>query len=154
MSGIYVSCKFDSAGVVDLLNWAKDNLPDEIPLTKCEDIHSTIVYSDRRFPCEIGSQIRITHPQVVQIKGLKLLGRDEDEFACLALVIETPLLESFHKTMKNLGANHYFDDYVPHITLSYEVPKDFDLSTISAPTHVQLVPSLIQFEPLKTREQL
>jgi hypothetical protein len=35
-----------------------------------------------------------------------------------------------HEDMVSKGASHDFDDYVPHITLTYDAPADLDVSKI------------------------
>jgi len=146
-TGVYASCVYDEKSLKNLEKWLNDQcdlIPDPVPMEK---IHTTIVYSRKDFPCPVGEEIQLRNPIDFYPSGFALLGNPEDELACLVMVLDAEPLELVHEMLIQEGAQHDYDDYIPHITLSYSVPKNFDYSTIEIPK-IDLKPNKIKFEPL------
>lgn len=146
-TGIYASCSYDEESLSKLQIWLEgqnDLIPMPVPL---ENIHTTVVYSRADFPCPIGQSIHLTDSQPFCPSGFTLLGKPEDEMACLVMLLDADALVHVHNFCLNEGAKHDYEDYIPHVTLSYQVPKDFDHSQIQVPDFC-LKPNAIKFEPL------
>ena len=146
-TGVYASCSYDEDSLQLLADWMEghnDLIPMPVPM---EQIHTTVVYSRKDFPCPIGEDIQLQNPLSFCPAGFALLGKTEDELACLVLLLDADPLVDVHEYLVDQGAQHDYDDYIPHVTLSYGVPKDFDHSSIRVPDFC-LKPSKIKFEPL------
>jgi len=146
-TGIYASCSYDEESLHKLQIWLEgqnDLIPMPVPK---EQIHTTVVYSRKDFPCPVGEDIHLPNAQSFCPSGFTLLGQHEDDSACLVMLLDADPLIDVHELLIQEGAQHDFDDYIPHITLSYSVPKDFDHSLIEIPDFC-LKPSKIKFEPL------
>lgn len=146
-TGVYASCSYDDQSLQKLADWMNDHndlIPMPVPLEK---IHTTVVYSRAEFPCPIGKAIHLSDSQPFCPSGFTLLGKPEDEMACLVMLLDAEPLVHVHNFCVNEGAKHDYEDYIPHVTLSYRVPKDFDHSQIEIPDFC-LKPNAIKFEPL------
>ena len=146
-TGVYASCSYDDHSLQKLADWMNDHndlIPMLVPLDK---IHTTVVYSRADFPCPIGESIHLADSQPFYPSGFALLGKPEDKMACLVMLLDADALVNVHNLCLNEGAKHDYEDYIPHVTLSYQVPKNFDHSQIKIPDFC-LKPNVIKFEPL------
>ena len=146
-TGVYASCSYHEDSLKDLAKWLQDH-DDIIPMpVDLDKIHTTVVYSRKDFPCPIGEDIHLKKPLPFCPSGFTLLGRPEDELACLVMLLDAEPLVDVHDLCVQEGAEHDYGDYIPHVTLSYGVPKDFDYTGIRIPNFC-LKPEKIKFEPL------
>lgn len=146
-TGVYVSCTYDESSLKKLGEWM-DGKSDVIPMpVPMDQIHTTIVYSRKEFPCKVGEEISIPNPQTFCPNGFTLLGNPADDQACLVMLLDADPLINIHELLVQEGAEHDYDDYIPHVTLSYGVPWDFDHKSIDPPDFC-LKPSKIKFEEL------
>ena len=147
-TGVYASCTYHQTSLNKLAKWMvehEDLIQAPVPL---EQIHTTVIYSRKDFDCQVlGKSIKATDPQWLWPSGFALLGKPEDEKACLVMLLDAGSLVNIHNFFVEHGAEHDYDDYIPHITLSYDVPKDFDLSSLTLPDFC-FIPNEIKFEPL------
>jgi hypothetical protein len=65
----------------------------------------------------------------------------------LVAVLDAPELVKAHEEYISKGCTHDFPEYIPHVTISYEVPSSFDLTTLTQFTGF-LIPSYFYVEPL------
>lgn len=112
MAGTYIAVKFDEATLDRIESIQKQlNLYNIVPRDK---LHSTICYSRvdvPYFPDET--------PKVIgKSKGLLIFNNDK---RALVLTIDSPYLVSKHELTKELGATYDYPDYIPHVTLSYDI---------------------------------
>lgn len=78
-----------------------------------DEMHCTIIYSLRGDP-----NVRpYNKGWTAEASGLRLLGENKN---CLVLELESEDLQRRHEQLKYNGLTHTFDEYIPHITLSYE----------------------------------
>jgi hypothetical protein len=129
-----------------LLAWAEKNgIPSP---TMLEDFHTTIVYSRvsiSDYPVRLsvmhrGWRFAIDHFEMLPTKP----GGDK---MVLVGVLKAEVLEELHRGLLTLGATHDFPDYIPHISISYEIPVDFDVTALVPPVE-DLYPEFIYLEPL------
>lgn len=151
MPGVYASCTYTESSLEALAEWLEDHI-DIIPVPVTSNkIHTTIVYSHKRFEVsdehidQLNSKIGDFE---FKPKGITLLG-DENSKALVLLLDADPLI-SIHEKLLEHGASHGFDEYIPHVTIAYEVPENFDVSPIKIPNFT-LQPDKIKFEPLITK---
>lgn len=147
MSGTYVA--------LNLTKFSADQLHLRLNLLKIPNLgppdrlHSTIIYSPKKFPAEnlpksdlpiLGSIIKWDLFDTSQVK-------DSDD-KCLVAVLYSPGLQTLHEHCKKLGGEHTFDEYHPHITVSYKFNPKFNLDRLPVGLTVTFNPELI-IEELK-----
>jgi len=126
---LYVSRKLLNAD--DVIAWAKgQGFTTTLP---ADEVHVTVVYS--RTPVDwmaMGQPWDQDNDGKLRVPpgGPRML----DEFGSLkeatVLLFNSSSLSWRHQDMIAKGASSDYDDYAPHITLTYETPDGFDLSTV------------------------
>lgn len=87
-----------------------------------DDIHTTILYSTKECP----NYVPDTVPEYgdIKFKGFRYFG------SALVIELDAPGLVMRHKAlMKQHNAVYDYDEYIPHITISYD--SDIDVGTLS-----------------------
>ena len=145
-TGVYVKCTYHPETCLDLAAWSSEHLPSE-PLDPLH-YHTTILYS-RAPVADIENLIAGMRTDVhFKLKGIKLLPNSDDSTrAALVVVLDAPELVDYHRRLLAAGGTHDWDDYIPHITLSYQAPVDLDVMRITIPAFDFEVDT-ITFEPL------
>lgn len=119
--GTYVSVRFNAetlSNLVELQN--KLNLANATPREK---MHTTICYSRVYVPYVP------SYETVLASTNNHLEIWDTKYGKTLVLVLQSDYLKSRHELSMILGATYDFDEYKPHITLSYDIGETFiDLS--------------------------
>ncbi|MFP9202289.1 hypothetical protein ACLI2R_14165 [Enterococcus faecalis] len=136
-TGLYVAAKFSEL-TLDALEELQRSLrvPNPVPREK---IHSTICYSRVNVPY-VPSSVSFE----VASSGHLEVWKTQDG-STLVLVLDSEYLRCRHMYARALGATHDFDDYTPHITLSYNVgPLSF-----SGDVQIPVVLDREYKEPLK-----
>lgn len=134
--GVYMAAKYDDdtlSVIVDMME--RHHIPN--PLSS-RDIHTTIVYSRVPVP-GLQATENIDPPEQATHIGYEVWPSQKDS-NCLVMLLDSTFLHSrFAHAVDDLGATYDYDEYKPHITLSYDVPKDFDpssLPTITTPLNI------------------
>jgi len=141
--GTYAAVKYDDAIMPIIEEWGKLwKIPN---LINPSELHTTVIYS------------RVVIPKVRQTSldrdALKSLGwrflptqlKLLDD--ALVIMLEAPELIEVHEKLVKQGATHDYVDYIPHVTIAYDVPVEFDWSTITPPP-IYFIPIKLYFEPL------
>lgn len=126
-NGIYMATKYDDDSlsmIVNLVN--QHNIPN--PLAQ-EKIHTTIVYSRVPVPGLVATEV-IDPPEQANHIGYDVWPSQKDTNCLVMLLDSTYLHARFHHAVDDLGASYDYDEYKPHITLSYDVPSDFDVEAL------------------------
>lgn len=111
--GLYVAAKF-SESTLDALEELQRNLKCPNPVPR-EKLHSTICYSRVKVPYTVSSgSFEVANDGHLEIWK-------HGDTPVLVLVLNSEYLKCRHQYARTLGATHDFDDYTPHITLSYNV---------------------------------
>lgn len=146
-SGTFVSLKLTADSSHLLATWMKENnVPDPV---KIEDLHVTIIYDrNSEFPWEPEKYRINLDPKTYR---LALFGTNNN---ILVLSFKNKLLsDKHHKAKKEHNIQWDFDEYIPHITLTKDLPTNFDLSELKIPTFsIQLHNETVR--PNKVTEQL
>lgn len=107
----------------DVIDWAKSQ---GFPTTQVpSDMHATLAYSKQPvdWPAPHDDHVVVTsHAD----RSVEKMG----DGACVALKFASPTLQSRWQSMCEAGAGWDYDDYSPHVTISWQVPDDFDLSKV------------------------
>lgn len=126
MSGTYVGVKFSESSANRLTEWlSTQELPNKVdPKT----FHLTVVYSRKEL------ELPIFNRQVNWLcwaSGFKIF--DDSKCALVLTLISPEVVDSHYRYRLNNGATHDYPDFTPHLTLSYDVPADFDVSRLTLP---------------------
>lgn len=135
--GLYVCAKYSEQTLdeVEALQRAL-KVPNPVPREK---IHSTILYSRVNVPyvCASGSF-------EVANSGHLEVWRTQDG-PTLVLVLDSDYLRTRHMYGRTIGGTHDFNDYTPHITLSYNVGA----ASFKGKHELKVILSHEKAEPLK-----
>lgn len=124
--GTYAGYKYDKDGVALLSKYAKDNeLPNPLDPDKT---HTTLLYS--RKPCPDYKPLgKLDPPIKCKIKEMEVWPTQSKKNA-LVVTLDAPDMCKRHKTlMDEHEATYDFDEYKPHITLSYDI-GDLDVDKL------------------------
>ncbi|TCM21487.1 hypothetical protein EDF56_101151 [Novosphingobium sp. PhB165] len=113
----------------DLIAWAQEN--GFTSTLRADDMHVTVLYSrDPVDPMKMGESWAGDDKGRIMIKpgGPRAIERFGE--GAVVLLFASWDLESRHRSMVEAGGSHDFSEYHPHVTISYGVPADVDLSTI------------------------
>lgn len=124
---LYVQRKLLNASA--LIAWAKDNgftsnLADD-------DMNVTVLYSRSPVdPMKMGESWSGDEQGRIRVKpgGPRAIERFGEN--AVVLLFASWELESRHRSMVEAGGSHDFDEYHPHVTISFDVPADVDLAAI------------------------
>lgn len=118
-SGTYIGVRYDESSVRKLLN-----LTSKIPNGVLKDkLHSTIIYS----------RVKIDIPLLDNMDWSAIPGKIEywdtqdGKRAVILNVKCTDMIDRHKYIMETTKATYDYDEYKPHITLSYDVPKDYEM---------------------------
>lgn len=104
--------------------WIDDMLiPNRVPP---QDLHVTLLYS--RQPVRITPTTNEFHADPVGFDIFQMDGKK-----VLVLLLESPGMSRRHQQFMALGATHDYSDYTPHVTLSYDIGENFDMSALELP---------------------
>lgn len=128
-NGTYAGYRFDKDDLKKVEKWAKDNkIPGAI---SPDDYHCTLIYS--RKPCpDYKSLGKLETPIVVQFGDKEIW--DTNDGKTLVIKLHSDEMVERHKAIrKEHGATFDYDEYTPHLTISYDVGKDFNLDELEGP---------------------
>ena len=126
MPGIYIGATLTEVSRSKLYEFMRTQL-DNI----YSEYHTTIVYSRKLFPVELGmrEESMVAHPMHYECF-------DTPHGRCLVLKVSCPKMQEMHMNYRDLGAQHSYSDYIPHITLCYGF--DGDITQLQIPTlHIE-----------------
>lgn len=124
---LYVQRKLLNASA--LIAWAKEN--GFTSTLSADDMHVTVLYSKTAVdPMKMGESWSGDEQGRIRVKpgGPRAIERFGEN--AVVLLFASWDLESRHRSMVEAGGSHDFDEYHPHVTLSYEMPADVDLAAI------------------------
>lgn len=115
MKGAYVGVRFDKASLEMLQDLQKMyKIPDPTPI---KDMHATVIYS--RVPVDFPIRNEVNEKIDRQVQFHVFNTRDGKR--ALVLKLKSDYLTQRHDLGTELGATYDFPDYIPHVTLSYDV---------------------------------
>lgn len=142
IKGSYAAVLFDDETAARLAAFAEDNrVPNALAP---HEFHTTILAS--RTPVFWRPMHDIGH--IARPTGFEVWDT-QDGKRCLVMRVESPFFQTRFDLGMARGATYDFDEYKPHITLSYDVDEGFDASTLPVPDY-DLVIDRERYEPLDT----
>lgn len=133
--GTYAGVRFDDDTVQRIKTFIKEN---EIPNSVADkSLHTTVLYSRKHLP-EYKAAGEYEEPLVgepTEFDVWKSQPDDDGETSnCLVLQYECePLVERHNSLTKEHGATFDYDEYKPHVTLSYNI-GDMDINNLDPAT--------------------
>lgn len=140
--GTYAAVKFDDETNKMLVEFCnQNNIPNQL---NDNDFHCTVTYSRKYLPdyeplTTIDPAWNAT-PDHFEVWESGPNAYKDDTTHCLVLKLQSPELhERFKYAMDDLGATYDYDEYKPHVTLSYDVGEDFDHESLPLPGNISIV---------------
>ncbi len=128
--GTYAGVRFSEDSVKRIRTFAKENkIPNRVPHKK---FHTTVLYSRKYLPDykPQGNVNMVGKPTKFEVWESQPTPERKCT-QCLVLMYDSPELVKRHKALvKEHDAEYDFDEYKPHVTLSYNVGEDFDLKKL------------------------
>ena len=92
-------------------------------------MHCTLLYSRKHCP-DYKPLGKLNRPLHIQFGGFEIWPTQDKKHALIVRLDAPEMIARHNNLMKEHGATYDYDEYKPHITLSYDVGKDFDISTL------------------------
>lgn len=146
--GSYIGVKYTKESKQAIAEFTKKNkIPDAISPNK---LHSTVVYS-RKHVKNIDKDVKKDCNFEATVKGFEVWETQGGNHA-LVMKLTSPELTKRHSFYydKYDEATYDYDEYKPHITLSYDVGEDFDPKSLKWDDDTPLIIDYEYFEPLDT----
>lgn len=127
-NGTYVGLRLTKESMTALAELiAKVPIPIPNPVSKAE-MHITLIYSKKTVDFKARGNLK----QPIEIRGKAFsIFHTQDGNDCLVLELDAPDIANRHnRIMDATGATYEHAVYNPHITLSYNVGKDFDIKKL------------------------
>lgn len=119
--GTYAAVKVSPSAADNIIDTAKKlGIPN---LINPSDIHCTLLYSRKHIP--LSGSIDVDYD--AQVSNFELFG-DNKEILVIKL-LSSDIKERHKFLMDTYDATYDYDEYIPHITLSYNIDK-FDVNSI------------------------
>ena len=119
--GNYVSIGIENFPHVEWLKGAKNINP--------SNAHITLVYSkttsippDEVF--DVASESIKDGDSCDAVSLAKFDSQEDDNLCCLVLKVSSDSLTNCHERLLEFGLKHSYDEFSPHVTLAYDIPKD------------------------------
>lgn len=121
--GTYAAYRFNKKDLNKLYKWAKKNkIPNILPI---KDMHTTLLYSRKHCP-KYDPLGTLDSPISAIIESVEVW-KGQDGKDSLVVLLKSPAMSARHKhLMDTLDATYDYDEYKPHITISYDVGKRYD----------------------------
>ena len=121
-SGMYMAVDFTEATQRAITEYAEiAKVPDPV---MAPSLHCTLVYSRTKVPMEPSHDCNY---EIAKVKGLELWPVADGKNV-LVLTLESKYLTNRFNEAISLGATYDYDEYKPHITLSYDA-GEFDIAS-------------------------
>lgn len=131
--GTYSGVRFSSDTRKRIKAFAEEyEVPNRVPSNK---LHTTVLYSRKHCPdYEPAGNLEeplVGRPNKFE-KWLSQPNEDGYRASCLVLTYDCPQLIARHEQlMKDHDASYDYDEYKPHVTLSYDVGREFDTTKLN-----------------------
>lgn len=130
VKGLYAAVKFSKDTIDRILKYCGDK---DIPnILNPEDFHSTLCYSRKLVPDfkPVDELFEEGKPKKFEIWESPPNAFKEEKTFCLVLKYSSSYMENRFKEIMDMGATYDYDEYKPHLTISYDVGEGFDVSKL------------------------
>lgn len=140
--GAYIKLTYNYDSLVKLNEYlVEQNIPNKILL---DDIHTTLLYTKR----QLDEYIPLNKLRGVKVEPIKFeIWKTYDGLNCLVLIIDNKELHLLHNyIVKTHNGKHIHEQFIPHITLSYNVDPKFDCNKLPLPNFDLTLDNEIMFD--------
>lgn len=107
------------------------------------EMHITVIYS-RKPMSGFEPKGKLDDPIIVKPDKLHIFQKSDSDNRVLVIKLKAPELKKRHnELMKEYKAEYDFDEYIPHLTLSYDCedfdPKSYDIKKILSEDELEIV---------------
>ena len=114
IDGVYVAVKWDTKAMEQLAEYFHDKIPEPFP---AKDMHTTLACSRTYFTHKLSNDVFIA-----EIDKLHIFKNEKLGHTALVILLKSDSLSKRHEVIhQDENASYDFDEYKPHITLSYDV---------------------------------
>lgn len=124
----YVGVRYSKQSVQQILDFIERNDIDN-PIER-KDIHTTVAYSRDPINSSVSILGDIDQPFKAKPKGFAVWKTRNEGNALVMLLTCDKLTERHLYFREQGGASYDFDEYLPHITLSYDVDPEFKVDDL------------------------
>lgn len=125
--GTYAGYKFDPEDVKSLRKWAEDNkIPNRVPREK---FHATLLFSKKHCP-NYKPLGKLKTPIVVALGECEIWDTKDKKRAMIVCLSSEDMVKRHKDLMKEHEATYDHEQYKPHVTISYDVGKEFTLKDV------------------------
>lgn len=127
-SGTFAEMLFDESDLKKIQKWIKTNkIPNRISHKK---MHCTLLYSKKHCP-NYEPAGDLDPPLEAKPKKLEIWPSESNGTRVLVMTLDAPKIVDRHKELMDAhDATYDFDEYKPHLTLSYDVGKEFSTENL------------------------
>lgn len=130
-NSLYGAVSFSEQTVRMLEEWCEANkIPNPVDL---ESMHATFVHTTNLTRQDWKVKAKLNPPVVVQPKDCKLETWRSPKGRILVLTFKSEWLHSRWKKARDMGASWKFASFIPHVTLSYDIGDNVDISKYRPP---------------------
>jgi phage-related protein (TIGR01555 family) len=112
-----------------IVKWAKaQGIATTLPTS---DMHVTVAFSRQPVDWMRAEEVYDRDGQLlVSPSGVRMVERFGDAKDCVVLLFNSGALSRRHDALAEIGASWDWPEYQPHVTISYKVPQDLDVTKI------------------------
>lgn len=140
--GAYIKLTYNYDSMVKLYEYIiNQNIPNKVTI---DDIHTTLLYTKRQLDEYIPSN---------KLKGIKVdpvkfeVWKTYEGLNCLVLIIDNKEINLLHNHItKKHNGKHIHNQFIPHITLSYNINQDFECNKLPLPDFDLIIDNEIMFD--------
>lgn len=151
-NGTYIKMTYDNYSRQKLYNWMiESNIPNCVDFT---EIHTTLLQTNKEMDSYIPNYK--LKGCVVRPERLEVWHTSWGTY-CLVLILDSDELKEHHRNLiKNYKAIHKHKEFIPHITLSYDVGINYNVNNLLLPDfnlviNNEIISSLISDDQLKRK---
>ena len=145
--GTYV-CLLPDTKSQNLLN----KFCEKFDLAPVEEFHSTLVYSSKHLNWLENGTKTLDEPIEIEFDGFGMLGELDNEYRALCLNYKSAHVQQLFDEMVDKGYMHHYNEFKPHISLSYTPDEEHCKELLSGKMHkpkFKIRFNQIKVEPIK-----
>lgn len=140
--GIFIGVRFSKDSKDQIMSLIEE-LGIENPIPK-DDLHCTVIYTKTPIP-ELLDMDNELSPHIFATVNKFELFKSEEGNDCLVLLLTSKELTAYHnQIIKDYNAKYTFDEYKPHITLSYNC-TDKELVNVDPTKYIKNVEIISEY---------
>lgn len=91
--------------------------------TPVDELHTTLIYSKKSFPYDVVKNINVSN----DIVGIRKFNQQNGKIALVLELSGEYVRDEHERLMSEYGLNYDYDEYIPHVTLTYDYTGESDI---------------------------